>query len=112
MLARFRWRLDDDFDTPGAMAVLLGAVRDARAHPERAPALSAAVRECCEKALGLDLAFEEETVDETVAALVRRRDAARSRGDYFEADSIRGKLQEMGYVLEDGPSGTAVRHQV
>ncbi|HMK96962.1 MAG TPA: cysteine--tRNA ligase, partial [Acidimicrobiales bacterium] len=75
VLARFRWRLDDDFDTPGAMAVLLGAVRDARAHPERAPALSAGVRECCEKALGLDLAFEEETVDETVAALVRRRDA-------------------------------------
>jgi cysteinyl-tRNA synthetase len=109
VLARLKWRLDDDFDTPGALTVLFGAIRDARAHPERAPALAAAVREGCEKALGLVLPFEAEALDERVAEMVRQRDAARSRGNYSESDSIRAELQEMGYIVEDGPDGTTVR---
>jgi cysteinyl-tRNA synthetase len=109
VLARLKWRLDDDFDTPGALTVLFGAIRDARAHPERAPALAAAVREGCEMALGLVLPFEAEALDERVAEMVRQRDAARSRGNYAESDSIRATLQEMGYIVEDGPDGTTVR---
>jgi cysteinyl-tRNA synthetase len=109
VLARFKWRLDDDFDTPGALAVIFGAIRDARAHPERAPALAAAVRECCEQALGLMLPFDHEELDERVADLVRQRDASRSRGDYRTGDAIRAQLQEMGYVVEDGPTGTVAR---
>jgi len=89
--------------------VIFGAIRDARAEPERAPALAAAVRECCEKALGLPLAFEEEVLDESVTELVHQRDAARSRGDYAAADTIRATLQELGYVVEDGPNGTVAR---
>ena len=27
-VARFKWRMDDDFDTPGALAVIFGAVRE------------------------------------------------------------------------------------
>jgi cysteinyl-tRNA synthetase len=109
MLARFKWRMDDDFDTPGALAVIFGAVRDARADPQRAPVLAAAVRECCEGALGLPLPSGEEAIEKEVADLVAQRDAARSRGDWAAADSIRSKLQAMGYVVEDGPSGTVVR---
>jgi cysteinyl-tRNA synthetase len=109
VLARFKWRMDDDFDTPGALAVLMGAIRDARAHPDRAPALAAAVRECCEQALGLVLPFEDEELDHGVAELVRQRDAARSRGDYASSDILRAELQERGYIVEDGPKGTTVR---
>ena len=101
--------MDDDFDTPGALAVIFGAVRDARADPTRAPALAAAVRECCEEGLGLALTSEDEPVEIEVAELVLQRDAARSRGDFAAADSIRGKLQAMGYIVEDGPDGTIVR---
>jgi cysteinyl-tRNA synthetase len=111
VLARFKWRLDDDFDTPGALAVIFGAIRDARAAPERAPALAAAVQACCEQALGLKLPFEDEALDEKVAELVVRRDAARARGGYSEADSIRAQLQDMGYIVEDGPKGTTVRRE-
>jgi len=110
VLQRVRWRLDDDFDTPGALTATLGAIRDARAHPERAPALAAAVRESC-LALGLPLPFEEEALAANVAELVTQRDAARKRGDYAESDSLRSRLQEMGYVVEDSPSGTTVRRQ-
>jgi cysteinyl-tRNA synthetase len=110
-LARFRWRMDDDFDTPGALAVVFGAVRDARADPARAPALAAAVRTCCEGALGLSLPSGEETVGTGVARLVAERDEARTRKDWAQADSIRSKLQAMGYVVEDGPDGAVVRRE-
>jgi cysteinyl-tRNA synthetase len=111
-MARFKWRMDDDFDTPGALAVIFGAVRDARLDRSRAPALAAAVRECCEGALGLRLPVgQEEELGKEVADLVDRRDAARARGDWAAADSIRSKLQAMGYVVEDGPSGTVVRRE-
>ncbi|MGH9105534.1 MAG: cysteine--tRNA ligase [Acidimicrobiales bacterium] len=109
VLDRFRWRMDDDFDSPGALAVVFGAVRDARADRERAPALAAAVRECCTKALGLPLHFEDEELDERAADLARRRGAARSERRWAEADAIRAELQALGYIVEDGATGTTVR---
>jgi cysteinyl-tRNA synthetase len=108
-VARFKWRMDDDFDTPGALAVIFGAVRDARLDISRAPALAAAVRECCEGALGLFLPSDEEPVGREVSDLVANRDAARARGDWATADSIRTELQSVGYIVEDGPNGTVVR---
>ena len=108
-VARFKWRMDDDFDTPGALAVIFGAVRDARLDAARAPALAAAVRECCEGALGLFFPGDEEPIGTEVVDLVAKRDAARSRGDWGAADSIRTQLQAMGYIVEDGPDGTVVR---
>jgi cysteinyl-tRNA synthetase len=111
-MARFKWRMDDDFDTPGALAVVFGAVRDARLDPSRAPALAAAVRECCEEAFGLWLpSGEEEELGREVAELVAKRDAARARGDWGTADSIRSELQAMGYIVEDGPNSTVVRRE-
>ena len=104
-----RRRMDDDLDTPGALAVLFGAVRSARAEPERAPALAAAVRECCEKGLGLPLRGEPTSLDQEVAALVAQRDSARASRDWGRADAIRAELTEMGYLVEDGPTGTVVR---
>ena len=34
-----------------------------------------------------------------------------ARGDWATADSIRSELQEMGYIVEDGPGGTLVRRE-
>lgn len=108
VLARFRWRMDDDLNTTDALAIVFRAVSDARAQPERAPALAAAVREICESALGLPLPFEEQQLDPAVLELIGRRDAARARRDYRAADTLRDQLVGMGYVVEDTPSGTQV----
>jgi cysteinyl-tRNA synthetase len=108
-VARFKWRMDDDFDTPGALAVIFGAVRDARLDASRAAGLAAAVRECCEGALGLFLPSDEGPLGKEVSDLVASRDAARNRGDWATADSIRSELQAMGYVVEDSAEGTLVR---
>ncbi len=55
-IARFRERMDDDLNTPGAIAVGFELVTEARAASgEKARALAAAVFEIFEEALGLEL---------------------------------------------------------
>ncbi|MGO9659286.1 MAG: cysteine--tRNA ligase [Acidimicrobiales bacterium] len=110
-LARFRAHMDDDLDTPGALAVVFGAVREARAEPARASALAAAVRACCEGAFGLPLRGDEGPVGDEVLALVAQRDAARARRDWAAADTLRARLQALGFVVEDGPQGTVARRE-
>jgi cysteinyl-tRNA synthetase len=46
---------------------------------------------------------------EEVEKMIRERSEARDRKDWAMADSIRGRLQEMGIVLEDSPQGTIWR---
>ncbi len=47
-----------------------------------------------------------EVVDALVALALRQREAARARGDYASADSIRDTLEASGVVVEDTPEGT------
>jgi cysteinyl-tRNA synthetase len=47
--------------------------------------------------------------DAEIDALVAQRNEAKANKDWGTADEIRNKLQEMGIVLEDGPSGTTWR---
>jgi cysteinyl-tRNA synthetase len=111
VVERFGRCMDDDLDTSAALAVVFGAVSEARSVPARAPALAAAVRYCCENALGLALAPEGEVLDGGVAALVAQRDAARARRDWAAADAMRDELQQRGYIVEDSPTGTTVRRE-
>ena len=105
--------MDDDLDTP-AMVAHLSEVRrranvtlDAGDVP-RAAALASAVREMA-SAVGLDLVrAEADRPDETVAELVRRRDAARGARDYDAADTLRDELARLGWTVEDTPTGTRV----
>ncbi len=52
---------------------------------------------------------EEDTVSAEVDELIRRREEARARRDWAEADAARARLTEMGIVLEDTPDGTRWR---
>ena len=45
-------------------------------------------------------------VDALVALTLKQRDAARARGDYASADSIRDSLERSGIVVEDTLEGT------
>ena len=113
ILDRFRERMDDDLDTPGATALLFEAVRRANAALDGgdvlgAAALAAAAREIA-GAVGLELRAATGDVDDATADLVRRRDEARAARDFAAADRIRAELVAMGWVVEDTPGGTQVR---
>ncbi len=112
VLQRFRAHMDDDLDTPGAMAVVFDAVRRGNAAVDAgdvatAASLAAAVRDVT-SAVGLELGRADD-VPADVQARVAELDAARSAKDYATADAIRAELHAGGWIVETTPSGTSVR---
>ena len=75
---------------------------------ERSAPLVAAFRSML-AAVGLTVNAEVAAVGSDVEALCRQRDDARAAKEWARADAIRDELQDMGYVVEDGPAGTQVR---
>jgi cysteinyl-tRNA synthetase len=115
-LSCFRQAMDDDLDTPGALAAVFDLVRRANAAADAGDADGAATTArtasflCA--ALGLPLrAGAEDEIDAGSAALVERRDAARAGRDWAEADALRGQLESAGWVVEDSPTGTRIRRR-
>jgi cysteinyl-tRNA synthetase len=105
--------LDDDLNTPLAVALLfdaLGAANSAADAGELAHArrLATAVNALF-GALGLALHSQEDDVDDVSADLVTRRDHAREAKDWAEADRLRDELVTLGWVVEDASTGTLIR---
>ncbi|RKT45187.1 cysteine--tRNA ligase [Thiocapsa rosea] len=119
---RFHAAMDDDFNTPEALAVLFDLVREVnriRADDPGAAAGPAAVLRRLGGVLGIlqedpelylrGRADDGGLSDEEIENLVQARIAARAAKDWGEADRLRTLLTEAGIGLEDGPSGTAWR---
>jgi cysteinyl-tRNA synthetase len=112
-LDAFRAAMDDDFDTPAAVAILQTQRRDTNAalddrRTADAARLVATVRTIAD-VLGLVLSDAEPEITDDVAELVKRRDEARATRDWAGADRIRDELLERGIQLEDTPNGTLWR---
>jgi cysteinyl-tRNA synthetase len=112
-LERFREAMDDDLDTPKAMALVFDLVRRANAllgdgDAAAAVPLAAAVLEIT-GALGLELHAEEGEVSDEIRELARQRDEARAARDWARADALRDRIVAAGYMVEDMPAGTEVR---
>ena len=118
---RFQAAMDDDFNTPEALAVLFdlaSALNRAREQGEPAGDYAATLRELGE-ALGL-LQDDPDTYlqggagaaglrDTEIQALIDARRSARAAKDWAESDRIRDALKDQGIVLEDGAQGTTWR---
>ena len=109
--ARFKAAMEDDFDTPLAIAVLY-ALRDEIRRTGSRP-LAGLLKGLCGQ-IGLlqtdPLAFVAGETggggdDSAIKRLVAERNAAKKAADFPRADAIRKQLDAMGIVLEDKPGG-------
>ena len=125
----FHAAMDDDFNTPEAIAVLFELAREINKSRETEPALAARLAGCLHQLGGIlgllqvepeSYLRETATVTDAAAAgiseaaveeLIARRISAREQKDWAEADRLRDELEGHGIVLEDGAGGTTWRRR-
>jgi cysteinyl-tRNA synthetase len=89
--------LDDDFNTPRALALLFDAP----------PEASGTVAEVL-GVLGLGSLAEEPDAPAELVAKARERDEARAGRDFARADALRDEIEAAGWEVRDTPDGTAL----
>ena len=108
--------MDDDFNTPLALAALyelvkaINTARDNGASNEQLKPAQSTLRELT-GVFGLQLK-EKTGSDEQEAqvnALIAERNEARKQKQWARSDQIRGQLKEMGVTIEDSKDGTQWR---
>jgi len=111
--------MDDDFNTPEAMAVVFDFIRETNRWAERtnlSPVELAVLAEAKNlldewnsflgvietRASGVD----QTRVDGIMKILLELRQQARAEKNFRMADDIRNRLKEAGVIIEDGPQGS------
>ena len=89
---RFSGALDDDFNTPEALAVM----HEWRDHDLLRRALAV---------FGLESLAESEEAPQELLQLAERRQDARANGDFAEADRLRAEIGDAGWEVRDVPEG-------
>lgn len=115
---RFYEAMDDDFNTPRALAVLfdlVGELNRAKAEGLDTVAYYAGQLRALGGLIGLlqqesnaylQHAAEGEITPEAIEALIQERKEARAAKEFARSDEIRDQLAAQGVVLKDGPQGT------
>ena len=116
---RFKIAMDDDFNTPDAIAVLFDLASDINKSGSKE---NAGLLKTLGGLLGLLQQNPQEYLQNTIATgssdaltpddielLIQQRISARKEGRYSDADAIRKNLQQQGIILEDGAQGTTWR---
>ncbi len=129
--ARFQAAMDDDFNTPEALAVLFDLAAEANRMRTSAPAEAAKMagllkslagvlgllqrdpEQFMQAGVGSDAANEtgNEYGAQHIETLIGERLAARKAKDFKRSDAIRDELKAAGVILEDGPQGTLWRRE-
>ena len=112
----FQEALADDLNTPKALAVLNELIHygnslldKGRLSVKAARIITATVLEF-DRVLGLNLkSSKAASIPKDIMTLVAKRESLRKEKKWKEADAIREKIERLGVIIEDTPSGPQVR---
>jgi cysteinyl-tRNA synthetase len=117
---RFQAAMDDDFNTPQALAVLFDLARQINTLRD-SDVTQAAQLGALLKSLGNIFGILQQTPEDflqqglspelrsKIEALIAERLTARAQKNWARSDEIRNELQQLGVAIEDGPEGTVWR---
>jgi cysteinyl-tRNA synthetase len=100
---RFFAALEDDFNTPAALAAMWDWVRQANRSVAGAVG-DGDLREML-GVLGLENLFEVEGAPDELVELAAARARAREAGDYAQSDRLRAQIEAAGWSVRDTPGG-------
>ena len=112
-LQRFEEAMDDDLNTAGAMGELFDLVYDANTHLS-ADSAKAAIEKAMNTldtltdVLGLLVNRPDDALPQDVQQLADERAQARKDKNWALSDSLRARMQEKGYAVEDTPAGQKI----
>lgn len=105
----FCQKMDDDLNTPDALAVLFDFVREINTYQ------STSTKEALQVALntfntllgvlGIEKLSKEDNIPEAIITLAEQRKQARKEKDWAKSDNLRDELLEHGYLVEDTADG-------
>ncbi len=106
---KFCTAMDDDLNTPDALAAVFDLVKDintlSAASSKAALETAAAAFDEITGVLGLLYNRKKDEVPAEVTALVEKRAAAKKAKDWATADAIRAQLTELGWAVKDTAQG-------
>lgn len=113
---QFKYELDNDFNTAGALGVLFNMVKEINTtcflNKMLDPSYVHMAYEQLEEFLyvfGLNLNELRINIEPEIKKLIDARQEARKNKDFKTADEIRSKLQELGIILEDTATGVKIK---
>ena len=127
-IEQFQASMDDDFNTPGAVAVLFSLAKELQrqsnliVHEGKPDADSKALQQQWQtltklaSVLGLEAQVAEAATssgvsDADIESLIEQRKAAKEAKNYAESDRIRDELNAQGISLIDKPGGVTAWHR-
>lgn len=109
---QFEEAMDDDFNTANAITALFELAKVANTYVNETNTDGEILQTIIEtfdsltEVLGIELAKEQDLLDEEIEALIEERNNARKNRDFARSDEIRDKLLSMNIILEDTRQGT------
>jgi len=104
---KFVETISDDFNSPQALAILQEVLKSDLSDADKLATILD-----FDKVLGLNLSKvkkEKIEIPKEVQELVKEREEARKNKDWGRSDELRGKIEKLGYVVEDTTSGVIVK---
>jgi len=112
--SKFRDRMNDDLDSPQALAVFFDWMKTVNGKIDKNVITDSDLGEAWEFLVAFDSVFgfirnQDFEIPDKINLLLNKRQKARDEENWIESDLIREHLKEKGWIVEDTPDGQYIK---